>query len=46
MPASLLASQFATLERPQDAIEVDVRESVPSQVGAIVAALALRPAAG
>ena len=46
MPASLLASQFATLERPQDAIEVDVREGVPSQVSAIVAALGLRPAAG
>ncbi|MGE5103951.1 MAG: gluconokinase [Betaproteobacteria bacterium] len=43
MPASLLASQFATLEPPHDAIEVDVRESVPSQVSTIVATLGLRP---
>ena len=40
MPASLLDSQFATLERPRDAIDVDVRMSVDAQVRAIVDALA------
>jgi len=40
MPASLLASQFATLEAPDDAIDVDVRASVDAQVAAIIAALA------
>jgi gluconokinase len=44
MPATLLDSQFATLERPKDAIDIDVRESVPSQVNAIVAALGMRTA--
>jgi carbohydrate kinase (thermoresistant glucokinase family) len=40
MPATLLASQFATLEAPDDAIDVDIRSSVDAQVTQIVAALA------
>ncbi|MGE5169475.1 MAG: gluconokinase [Rudaea sp.] len=44
MPASLLESQFATLEPPANAIEIDVRDSVPSQVSAIVDALGIRTA--
>jgi carbohydrate kinase (thermoresistant glucokinase family) len=40
MPATLLASQFATLEAPDDAIEVDIRSSVDAQVTQIIAALA------
>jgi gluconokinase len=40
MPASLLASQFATLEPPTGAIVVDVRQPVEAQVAAIRAALA------
>lgn len=40
MPATLLASQFATLEVPDDAIDVDIRASVAAQVSDIVAALA------
>ena len=43
MPASLLASQFATLEAPENAIEVDVRLPVERQVDAIRAALAVTP---
>jgi len=39
MPATLLASQFATLEEPADAIVVDVRDSIPAQVARIRAAL-------
>jgi len=39
MPASLLASQFATLEPPVDAIVIDVREPLAAQVDAIRAAL-------
>ena len=39
MPASLLASQFATLEEPPDAIVVDVAEPVAAQVAAIARAL-------
>ena len=39
MPASLLASQFATLEPPRDAIDVDIRADVETQVRAIVDAL-------
>jgi len=38
MPASLLASQFATLEMPVDALTVDVRDRVDAQVAKIVAA--------
>jgi gluconokinase len=44
MPASLLASQFATLERPADAVDVDIGLSVERQVDAICRALALLPA--
>jgi gluconokinase len=39
MPATLLASQFATLEEPKDAIVVDVRDAIPAQVAQIRAAL-------
>ena len=39
MPATLLDSQFATLELPGDAIDIDIRMSVAAQVQAIVAAL-------
>jgi carbohydrate kinase (thermoresistant glucokinase family) len=45
MPATLLASQFATLEAPDDAIDIDVRASVDAQVAAIIAALAPASAA-
>jgi len=40
MPPTLLASQFATLEEPREAIVVDVREPVAAQVEAIRALLA------
>ena len=40
MPAALLASQFATLEPPADAIDIDIAASVDAQVRAIIAALA------
>jgi len=39
MPASLLASQFSTLEVPEDAVVVDVRDPVAAQIDAIVSAL-------
>jgi carbohydrate kinase (thermoresistant glucokinase family) len=39
MPASLLASQFAALEEPVDAIVIDVRQSIEAQVREIAAAL-------
>jgi carbohydrate kinase (thermoresistant glucokinase family) len=39
MPASLLASQFATLEPPHDALWVDIRQSVDEQVSRIRSAL-------
>jgi len=39
MPASLLASQFATLEEPSDAIVVDIAQPVATQVAAITRAL-------
>ena len=39
MPPTLLESQFATLEAPADAIVVDVRDPVPTQVARIRAAL-------
>jgi gluconate kinase len=39
MPASLLASQFATLEEPRDAIVVDIALPVAAQVAAITRAL-------
>jgi gluconokinase len=41
MPASLLASQFAALEPPQDAIVVSVEDAIPVQVAKIRAALRL-----
>jgi gluconokinase len=44
MPATLLDSQFATLEPPKDAIDIDVAKSVDEQVRAIVAALGVAPA--
>jgi carbohydrate kinase (thermoresistant glucokinase family) len=40
MPASLLESQFAALEPPPHAIEIDVRESVEDCVDSIAARLA------
>lgn len=40
MPASLLESQYATLEPPRDAIEVDISASIPDCVEAIAARLA------
>jgi carbohydrate kinase (thermoresistant glucokinase family) len=40
MPASLLESQFATLEAPASAIEVDIDRSPEDCVEAVVAALA------
>jgi gluconokinase len=43
MPASLLHSQFATLEPPADALDVDVRQSVAAQVAQLRAALAGKP---
>ena len=44
MPASLLASQFATLELPRDAVDVDIRLPVEAQVAIICGALAIAPA--
>lgn len=44
MPASLLASQFATLEPPVDAIVLDIEDDVATQVRTIVAALGRRAA--
>lgn len=45
MPASLLASQLAALERPTDALEVDIRNSVEAQVAQVRSALGLVPRA-
>jgi gluconokinase len=39
MPASLLQSQIATLEAPDDAIEIDIAAPVDVQVKAIIGAL-------
>jgi len=39
MPASLLASQFATLEEPADAIVVDVTQPIATQAATIARAL-------
>ena len=41
MPATLLASQYAALEPPAEAIDIDITASVEQQVQAIIAALAL-----
>lgn len=43
MPASLLASQFAALEEPGDAIVVDIRQTADAQVRQIAAALRSTP---
>ncbi len=45
MPATLLASQLATLEEPQDAVVVDVRQTISQQVAQIRSALRLVEAA-
>ena len=39
MPAALLASQFAALEEPTDAMMIDIRQSTETQAAAIAAAL-------
>jgi len=39
MPASLLPSQFATLEEPKDAVVADIRQPVEAQVATIARAL-------
>lgn len=44
MPVTLLDSQFATLEPPVDAVDVDVRQPVDEQVTRIRAAFGLAPA--
>jgi gluconokinase len=43
-PESLLASQLATLERPEDALEVDVSAPPPEVVRTILAELRNRAA--
>ena len=43
MPATLLASQFAALEEPGDALIVDIREPTASQVAFIEQQLHLKP---
>jgi gluconate kinase len=45
MPASLLPSQFATLEEPTNALVVDIRADVAVQVAAIRDGLQLKTAA-
>ena len=45
MPASLLPSQFATLEEPTNALVVDIRADVAAQVAAIRDGLQLKTAA-
>lgn len=42
MPASLLQSQFDTLEPPQNAIKVDVSRDIETSVDAVVKALSAR----
>lgn len=44
MPATLLDSQFATLEPPHDAIDIDIEASVAAQVRTIIDALGVRAA--
>jgi gluconokinase len=41
MPASLLPSQFATLEEPADALVIDIRADVAEKIAAIRAGLKL-----
>jgi gluconokinase len=43
MPATLLDSQFATLEPPCDAIDVDIEASVQAQVRTIIDVLGVLP---
>jgi gluconokinase len=43
MPASLLRSQFAALEPPQDAITISVKDAIPVQIAKIRAALDVTP---
>jgi gluconokinase len=38
MPASLLPSQFATLEEPPDALVIDISDELPAKIAAIRAA--------
>ena len=45
MPATLLTSQFATLEPPADAIVVPMYASPAQRVAAVIAALGIAPAA-
>jgi gluconokinase len=44
MPASLLQSQFATLEEPTDALTVDIGDTAQAAVEAVVRGLGLAPA--
>jgi len=44
MPASLLPSQFAALEEPENALVVDILESPAAQVQRVRSAFALAPA--
>jgi gluconokinase len=41
MPASLLPSQFAALEVPEDALAVDIRDPIPTQVARICDGLSI-----
>jgi len=41
MPAALLASQFATLEEPKDAIVIDVATPIPDKIAQIRAAIGM-----
>ena len=43
MPASLLPSQFATLEEPADALAIDVRDDLEAKIDAIRTRLGLEP---
>ncbi len=44
MPATLLDSQFATLEEPRDAIVVDVEAPIPDKIAQIRSAIGPTPA--
>ena len=46
MPSSLLPSQFATLEEPQDALVVDIRQAPAAQVQFVLSRFALAAAPG
>ena len=46
MPASLLPSQFATLEEPEDALVVEIRQNIEAQVRCIRAGLGLADTRG